>query len=30
MLSLYQAEKLSTEQVEAFRGRVRRALGRWV
>ena len=29
MLSLYQAEKLSAGQVEAFRGRIRRALGRW-
>lgn len=30
MLSLYQAEKLSSGQVETFRGRIRRALGRWV
>jgi hypothetical protein len=29
MLSLYQAEKLSAGQVEAFRGRIRRALGKW-
>lgn len=30
MLSLYQAEKLSAGQVEAFRGRIRRALGKWI
>jgi len=30
MLSLYQAEKLSTGQVEAFRGRIRRALDKWI
>lgn len=30
MLSLYQAEKLSTGRVEAYRGRIRRVLGRWV
>lgn len=30
MLSLYQAETLSAGQVETFRGRVRRALGKWV
>jgi NAD(P)H dehydrogenase (quinone) len=29
MQSLYQAEKLSSRQVKAFRGRIRRALGRW-
>lgn len=30
MLSLYQAEKLSAGQVEAFSGRIRRALDKWI
>lgn len=29
MLSLYKAERLSADQVEAFRARVRRTLGKW-